>query len=102
MKEGCVYILSNSNRTVFYTGVTSDLVNRVYKHKQGEGSAFTAKYRAHYLIYYEQHQTMYRAIQREKQIKKWKREWKINLIRSLNPEMKDLWMEILPEGRFHF
>lgn len=102
MKEGYVYILSNAKRTVLYTGVTSDLVNRVYKHKQGNGSAFTAKYNVKYLMYYEIHQTMYQAIQREKQIKKWKREWKIRLIKTTNPEMNDLWNEILPSGRFHF
>ncbi len=102
MKEPSVYILANAQRTVLYTGVTSDLVNRVYRHKQGEGSDFTSIYKLHFLMYYEQHQTMYNAIQREKQIKKWKREWKLNLIKSINPEMKDLWNRVLPEGRFHF
>ncbi|RNC83422.1 MAG: GIY-YIG nuclease family protein [Balneola sp.] len=102
MKEGFVYILPNVQRTVLYTGVTSDLVNRVYNHKQGNGSVFTSKYNAYLLLYYEIHQDMYQAIVREKQIKKWKREWKFNLIKSGNPELKDLWGEILPEGRFHF
>lgn len=102
MKEGYVYILSNAQRTVLYTGVSSDLINRVYNHKKSEGSIFTTKYKTYYLMYYEIHQSMYEAIQREKQIKKWKREWKVNLIKSINPEMKDLWSEILPEGRFHF
>lgn len=102
MKEGYVYILSNSKRTVLYTGVTSDLIERVYKHKQGEGCKFSAKYNTYYLMYYEIHQTMYQAITREKQIKKWNREWKINLIKSINPEMKDLWNDILPPGRMHF
>ena len=102
MKAGAVYILSNAKRTVLYTGVTSNLINRVYKHKQSSGSVFTSKYKIHFLMYYEQHQTMYQAIQREKQIKKWNREWKIKLIKTINPETKDLWNEILPEGRFHF
>ena len=102
MKEGYVYILSNAQRSVLYTGVTSDLVNWVYNHKQSKGPVFTSKYRCHYLIYYEVHQNMYEAIQREKRIKKWKREWKLNLIKSMNPEFKDLWNEVLPEGRFHF
>ncbi len=53
-------------------------------------------------MYYEIHQNMYEAIKREKQIKKWKREWKMNLIRSVNPDLNDLWDEILPEGRFYF
>ena len=63
---------------------------------------FSTKYRTHFLMYYEVHQKMYEAIRREKQIKRWNREWKLNLIRSVNPEMKDLWEEILPPGRFNF
>lgn len=102
MKEPCVYILSNAQRTVLYTGVTSDLVNRVYNHKKSQGCEFTSKYKLHFLVYYEQHQNMYQAIQREKRIKKWKREWKLNLIKTINPELKDLWNEVLPVGRFHF
>ncbi len=53
-------------------------------------------------MYYEVHENMYEAIKREKQIKKWKRKWKMNLIRSVNPDLNDLWDEILPEGRFYF
>jgi len=102
MKEGYVYILANSKRTVLYTGVTSDLINRVFQHKKGNGSKFSTKYKTYYLMYYETHQNMYQAITREKQIKKWNREWKDNLIRSINPEMKDLWNDILPDGRMHF
>ncbi len=102
MKEGYVYILSNSKRTVFYTGVSSDLLNRTLNHKKNNGSLFTKKFRIHFLMYYEIHQNMYEAIKREKQIKKWRREWKINLIKSLNPDLKDLWEVILPHGRFHF
>ncbi|RNC80078.1 MAG: GIY-YIG nuclease family protein [Balneola sp.] len=102
MKEGYVYIISNAKRTVFYTGVTSDLISRIYQHKQGNGSFFSSKYNVFFLMYYETHQTMYHAIEREKQIKKWKREWKLNLIKSKNPEFEDLWNEILPKGRFHF
>jgi putative endonuclease len=102
MKEGYVYILSNSKRTVLYTGVTSNLLERVFQHKKGQGGKFSAKYKTYHLMYYEVHQTMYQAINREKQIKKWNREWKINLIKSINPELKDLWNEILPDGRMHF
>lgn len=102
MKEGYVYILSNSKRTVLYTGVTGNLVNRIFQHKKGEGCKFSAKYKTYYLMYYEIHQNMYQAITREKQIKKWDREWKENLIKSINPEMEDLWKNILPEGRMHF
>ena len=102
MKEGYVYILSNSRRSVLYTGVSGDLLNRTFNHKKSEGSLFSTKYRTHFLMYYEVHQNMYEAIRREKQIKKWKREWKMNLIRTVNPDLKDLWDEILPPERFYF
>lgn len=102
MKEGYVYILANSKRTVLYTGVTSNLLKRVFDHKKGIGCKFSAKYKTYYLMYYEIHQTMSQAITREKQIKKWNREWKLNLIKTINPEMKDLWNDILPSGRMHF
>ncbi len=102
MKEGYVYILSNSKRTVLYTGVSSDLLNRTFNHKKSQGSDFSTKFRTQFLMYYEIHQNMYEAIRREKQIKRWNKDWKLNLIRSVNPEMKDLWGEILPPGRFHF
>jgi len=69
MKEGYVYILSNPRRTVLYTGVSSDLVNRTFNHKKSEGSLFSTKFRTPFLMYYEVHQNMYEAIQREKQIK---------------------------------
>ena len=90
MKTGNIYIITNIRRTVFYTGVTSDLHKRIYEHKHGEGSVFTKKYKLKYLVYYEEPTTIEQAIQREKQIKRWHREWKINLIKSVNPEMKDL------------
>lgn len=102
MKEGYVYILSNSKRTVLYTGVSSDLLNRTFNHKKSQGSEFSTKFRTYFLMYYEVHQNMYEAIRREKQIKRWNKDWKLNLIRTVNPEMKDLWGEILPPGRFHF
>ncbi len=102
MKEGYIYILSNEQRTVLYTGVTSNLLERIFKHKTGEGCAFSNKYRTHFIVYYEVHQSIYEAIRREKQIKKWKREWKFNLIRTINPDLRDLWSDILPPGRFYF
>lgn len=90
MRTGTMYIVSNFRRTVFYTGVTSNLHTRIYQHKNGEGSVFTRKYNLHYLMYYEELSSIEQAIQREKQIKRWHRDWKINLIKSINPEMKDL------------
>ena len=97
MKKGYVYIMSNYKRTTFYIGVTNSLERRVLEHKQGLISGFTQRYRLKYLVYYEVHDSMYRAIAREKQLKNWHREWKIILIKSVNPEMKDLSADVLGE-----
>ena len=94
MKQGYFYIMSNFTRTVFYSGVTSQLQTRVGRHKDGIGSVFTKKYRCKYLVYYEIHPTIVRAIEREKQVKNWHRDWKIALIKKMNPEMRDLSDEI--------
>ncbi|MCW3083801.1 MAG: hypothetical protein JWP12_1167 [Bacteroidetes bacterium] len=85
-----VYILSNRNRTVLYTGVTNDLERRVKEHKSGAGSIFTKKYNAHDLLFYEIHNQIELAIKREKQIKRWSKEWKLELIKEINIEMTDL------------
>jgi putative endonuclease len=82
--------MSNLQRSVFYIGVTSDLEGRVWQHKNGEGGVFTKKYNCFYLLHYEDYQHIHKAIEREKQLKNWHRQWKINLIRQENPEMKDL------------
>lgn len=87
---GYVYIMSNKTRTVFYTGVTSDLHTRVYQHRNGQGSKFTRKYRCYDLIYYEIFDGIEAAIAREKQLKKWKRQWKLDLIKKINPTLRDL------------
>lgn len=94
MKIGFVYIMSNKHRTVLYIGVTSDLRKRVSEHKEGRGSEFTNRYNCKDLVYYEQILDIEQAIIREKKLKNWHREWKINLIKSLNPEMKDLFDEL--------
>lgn len=90
MKIGYVYIMSNKNRTTFYVGVTNDLNRRVQEHKSGKGSIFTSKYKLFDLLYYEVILSIKNAIFREKQLKRWHKDWKINLIKSVNPEMKDL------------
>jgi len=90
-----VYILSNFAWTVFYIGVTNDLINRILQHRNNE-SIFTAKYKCHYLMYYEDYSDVRNAIAREKQLKNWKREWKIELIKKDNPDLLDLseaWLE---------
>ncbi len=78
-----------------YTGVTSDLVTRVARHKKGEFRGFTDRYQIKNLVWFEQHGTMEGAILREKEIKKWRREWKIELIEAHNPVWRDLYETIL-------
>jgi len=90
----CVYIMTNSNNTVLYTGVTNDLKRRVSEHKSGIGSGFTKKYRIHKLVYYECGEDVEAAIQREKQIKGGSRQAKIDLIISINSEWRDLYDDL--------
>lgn len=94
MKGGFVYIMSNVKGTTFYIRVTSDLKTRIADHKNKMGSSFTIKYKLVDLLFYEEFPDIYQAIDREKQLKKWHRQWKINLIRTVNPEMNDLYWEI--------
>lgn len=86
IKGGYIYIMSNINRTVFYIGVTSNLLNRVYEHRN-ESSGFVKRYNCSDLIYYECLPSIEEAIDREKQLKNWHRTWKLNLIKSNNPEL---------------
>ena len=86
--------MSNKNRTTFYIGVTSNLKIRITDHKNGIGSEFTKKYKLNDLLYYEEFPDIYQVIDREKQLKNWHRQGKINLIKSVNPEMNDLYLEI--------
>ena len=85
-----VYILTNKNHTVLYTGVTNDLKRRVYQHQQGLGSAFTKRYNVFVLVYYEGTPSQETAIMREKQIKGGSRQKKLDLINQVNPCWKDL------------
>lgn len=94
-KKGCVYILTNTNNTVLYTGITINLVKRIYEHKNKAVLGFTEKYKLHKLIYYEIFEDMINAITREKQIKGWLRSKKISLIEKVNPDWKDLYMSII-------
>ena len=91
-----VYILTNKHRTVLYTGVTNDLIRRVYEHKNHlEKGSFTAKYNVEYLVYFESTADVEAAIQREKQIKGWNRKRKNQLIESKNPTWNDLYGSLL-------
>ena len=90
MKSYYVYIITNKYRTTFYIGVTNDLNRRTGEHSNSKGSIFTQKYSLTDLIYYEEFSDINLAIQREKQLKNWKKEWKINLIKEMNPTLKTI------------
>ncbi|MDH5722408.1 MAG: GIY-YIG nuclease family protein [Alphaproteobacteria bacterium] len=85
-----VYILTTQKNTVLYTGITSDLVQRIWQHKEGLVEGFTKKYNVCKLIYFEEYKNVQDAIHREKCIKRWKRAWKVELIGKMNPKWKDL------------
>ena len=91
MKKFYVYILCSKRNGTLYTGVTSDLIKRVYEHKNNLVDGFTQKYNIHRLVWYEAHESAESAINREKQIKKWKRAWKLELIEKHNPQWNDLY-----------
>ena len=90
MKNGYVYIMSNKWRTTFYTGVTGNILKRIGEHQPDHATGFVKRYNLHDLVYYEHFNDMKYAILCEKQIKNWNRDWKINLIVQMNPEMEDL------------
>jgi putative endonuclease len=89
------YILASKRNGTLYTGVTSDLIQRVWQHEQDLVEGFTKKYRVKKLVYYEVHDNAESAITREKQIKKWRRKWKLRLIEEKNPQWKNLYDEIV-------
>ena len=93
--QPCVYILANRYNGTLYIGVTSDLIKRIWQHKEGKSENFSQNYDLKRLVYFETHESMYQAIQKEKQLKKWNRAWKIRLIESMNPTWRDLFNEIL-------
>jgi putative endonuclease len=98
MRSYFVYILASERNGTLYVGFTSDLLQRVYAHKNDLVKGFTKKYGVHKLVYFEVCDDYDAALQREKQIKEWKREWKIELIEKTNPLWQDLWDETLRNG----
>ena len=94
-KQPAVYILASLRNGTLYTGVTSNLVQRVWQHREHLAGGFTDRYGVTKLVWYELHESMESAIVREKRIKKWNRAWKIQLIEEENPEWQDLWHTIL-------
>jgi putative endonuclease len=95
MNSYYVYILASKKDGVLYTGVTNNLIRRIYEHKNNLVNGFTKEYFIHKLVYFEETNSIEEAILREKRIKTWKRQWKINLINKLNPQWKDLYNEII-------
>ncbi len=94
-KQPCVYLLASKRNGTIYTGVTSNLLKRIWEHKSNVVKSFTSKYDVHSLVWYEIHETMESAIQREKTIKNWKRAWKIMVIEKANPGWHDLYPDLL-------
>jgi putative endonuclease len=89
-RQPCVYILARASHSTLYTGVTSNLLGRIYQHRNGWAEGFTKRYGIKRLVWFEAHDTMEQAILREKRIKRWPREWKYDLIHAENPTWRDL------------
>ena len=94
-KQPAVYILSSNRNGTLYVGVTSDLVKRVWAHRNNLVEGFTKRYGVHQLVWYELHESMESAIKREKRLKDWKRKWKVQLIEGNNPNWEDLYSKII-------
>ncbi len=92
--QPCVYMLASKRNGTLYIGVTSDLIARVWQHKQDLADGFTKQYQVHLLVWYELHATMISAIAREKALKQWNRIWKLRLIEQINPEWQDLYHQL--------
>lgn len=91
IKQPAVYVLASGRNGTLYIGVTSDLVKRIWEHKNNLVEGFTKRYNVHHLVWYELHDNMNSAIEREKRMKEWKRDWKLRLIENFNPGWKDLY-----------
>jgi putative endonuclease len=95
MKLPCVYILASKRNGTLYLGVTSNLVQRIWQHKNDFVEGFTKRYDVHTLVWFEPHESMESAIAREKAIKEWNRVWKLELIEKVNPTWRDFYDEIV-------
>ena len=94
-KQPAVYILASQPNGTLYAGVTSNLLQRTWQHREHLVDGFTAKYGVSQLVWYELHVDMEHAITREKQLKKWERRWKLRLINEFNPDWRDLWPDVI-------
>ena len=95
MKQPVVYLMASRRNGTLYAGVTSDLIKRVWQHKNHVAEGFTEKYDVNLLVWFEPHPTMESAITREKSIKEWQRSWKIKLIEKTNPDWNDLYETLI-------
>jgi putative endonuclease len=95
MRDYYVYILASKRNGTLYIGVTSNLVKRIYEHKNDFVNGFTKKYKVHILVYYEIINDYKNAVLLEKQIKEWQRKWKLALIEKTNPDWRDLYQDII-------
>ena len=98
MKAGYVYIMASGKNGTIYIGVTSDLVKRVWEHREGLIDGFTKKYGCKSLVWFESHEDLQEARRRELQIKEWKRAWKIRLIEGQNLDWNDLYSTLFEPG----
>ncbi|MCK4950531.1 MAG: GIY-YIG nuclease family protein [Gammaproteobacteria bacterium] len=94
-RQPCVYMLTSKRNGTIYTGVTSNLLKRIWEHKNHTVEGFTKKYGVNILVWYEIHETMESAICKEKAIKNWKRAWKIKTIEKINPQWRDMYNDLL-------
>jgi len=94
-RQPCVYMIASKRNGTLYIGVTSDLIKRIWQHRNEVVEGFTSRYRVHDLVWYELHETMDSAILCEKQLKEWKRAWKLRLIEGENPAWHDLYPTLL-------
>jgi putative endonuclease len=95
VKHPAVYILASRRNGTLYIGVTSNLIKRVWHHRNVMAEGFTSRYTVHRLVYFEIHEDMNQAIAREKRLKEWKRAWKMRIIEEKNPDWIDLWNQII-------
>jgi len=98
MRQFYVYILASKRNGTLYIGMTTNLVRRIYEHRNDLIDGFSKKYKVHHLVYFETKDAADDAIRREKQLKVWKRKWKLELIERHNPTWKDLYQDLLDSG----
>ena len=94
-KQPALYILASKRNGTLYIGVTSNLVQRIWQHRNDQAAGFSQRYHVHQLVCFELHSDMEQAITREKRIKKWNRKWKLRLIQERNPQWIDLWEQLI-------